>query len=571
MQGNQFNLDEFTGWEEIGRGQNSTVFRVTHRTTHRVYASKRIYSRGTSSEAFDKEIDILKRIGHPSIVKLHSFIKNDDFFYLILDYVEGKTLEELLFRKKTVSNYDKDKIIRELLSLLSFLQKERISHNDLKPTNIIVKHDSSIVLIDFGIGSILSEDGTTTSTVKGTPNYIAPERVLQPEKISFESDIYSAGVIIYEVITEKKLFSFTSMHEAVLYYSRNNSVQLSETELDTNHELIRKMLAFLPEERGSNRINEPVQNSNITYIFSGISVAAFGVFILFMLLPPIDRSFGDLKPITKLKLSNIPILDMVEFYEILLCSDMNGTLYRVDNNLRDLRRTSVDTTDPIVRMLIHEQAVYGITKFGTIYLIQENDEVLLHKENGRSIFEEALIADNQVCIFFADGVVHLFSIDQYEISFVEKRELHISIESVLYVNQRQEYLVGDQFGNLFVLDFNLNNVAVFAEIGDGRPIFGVNSIKNYKIIQTDEAIYHGNDFNTVEVVFKSNYRIRDYAIQEGDRILISTNTPAVIEYDLATQTEIQRFPVDTPIRRIVDLGDLVYGLSDKGEIVLILG
>ena len=135
-------------------------------------------------------------LDHPFVVKMVKSLKNEFFCFFLIEFVNGKNLDEYLSKRKTKKNIAETQFyIANLLLMLEYLQKRYIAHRDIKPSNIMVDSNGYLKMIDFGTAKVLTD---YTSTVIGTPYYIAPE-VLQGKGYSLSCDFWSVGVCMYEI------------------------------------------------------------------------------------------------------------------------------------------------------------------------------------------------------------------------------------------------------------------------------------------------------------------------------------------------------------------------------------
>ncbi|HZE95764.1 MAG TPA: serine/threonine-protein kinase, partial [Planctomycetota bacterium] len=156
-------------------------------------------------ERFDREARALAGLAHPNIVRLHDFGIADDLMFLVMEFVEGRSLRQLL-RDGKVTPARALTIIRELCAALEYAHHERVIHRDVKPDNILLDSSGRVKLSDFGLAKRIDPEAsrlTQTNFAVGTPHYMAPEQLENPIAIDHRVDIYSTGVVLYEMLTRE--------------------------------------------------------------------------------------------------------------------------------------------------------------------------------------------------------------------------------------------------------------------------------------------------------------------------------------------------------------------------------
>lgn len=198
--------------ECLGRGGMGAVYKARQPQLDRFVAVKLLLRRkedGSIDEAFAerfaREARALARLNHPSIVTVYDYGKAGGYPYLILEYVDGVTLRQLMAHDK-LSPEQALAIVPKICEALEFAHSQGIVHRDIKPENILIDKQGRVKIADFGIARILASGTqdlrlTGSRDVIGTPHYMAPEQIEQPTKVDHRADIYSLGVVFYEMLT----------------------------------------------------------------------------------------------------------------------------------------------------------------------------------------------------------------------------------------------------------------------------------------------------------------------------------------------------------------------------------
>ena len=219
-------IDSYRIDEPIARSGMASIFRATDVRDNRVVALKIPHPDMEADpilfDRFQRESNIGERLIHPNVMRVYGGEKRSRI-YMVMEWCQGRLLREIIDNEK-LSQERAIKITREVLRALDYIHANGVVHRDLKPENIMVDEHDNIKLIDFGIASDTSARRLTyanfTATL-GTPNYIAPEQV-KGKRGDGRTDIYSMGVILYEMLTGKVPFTGSSpiaaMNERLLNY-----------------------------------------------------------------------------------------------------------------------------------------------------------------------------------------------------------------------------------------------------------------------------------------------------------------------------------------------------------------
>lgn len=190
---------------EIGHGGMSSVYLAEHSRLHTKWAVKEVRKNQDIKFDFLAEANILKRLHHPMLPNIVDIFENDEYVYIVEDYVEGQSLDSYLKEKKIVDEKTGLQWFRDLCGVLKHLHEQKpnpIIYRDLKPANIMIQPDGALKLIDFGIAREYKEESTYDTTYVGTRGYAAPEQFGKAQTDA-RTDIYSLGVTVYHVLTGK--------------------------------------------------------------------------------------------------------------------------------------------------------------------------------------------------------------------------------------------------------------------------------------------------------------------------------------------------------------------------------
>ena len=193
----------------LGRGGMAFVFRARHPGLGRDVALKILHPELASDPEFafrfEREARTLAALDHENIVRVTDFGRERDLFFLVLEYVEGAPMRTLL-REGRITAEDALRIIPRICDALSYAHARGVVHRDIKPENILLGRDGRVKVADFGLAKIADEPGgdvTRTRVAMGTPQYMAPEHYENMRGVDHRADIYSLGVVFYELLTGK--------------------------------------------------------------------------------------------------------------------------------------------------------------------------------------------------------------------------------------------------------------------------------------------------------------------------------------------------------------------------------
>jgi hypothetical protein len=195
--------------ELIGRGGMGFVFKARQPHLDRFVALKllpdKLAGDPNFAERFGREGRVLARLNHPNIVSVFDFGQAGGFYFLLMEFVDGVNLRQAMGTGK-FSPAEALAIVPKICEALQYAHEKGVLHRDIKPENILLDANGRVKIADFGIAKLIGEDKpaltlTGTGTALGTPHYMAPEQLEKPGDIDHRVDIYSLGVVFYEMLT----------------------------------------------------------------------------------------------------------------------------------------------------------------------------------------------------------------------------------------------------------------------------------------------------------------------------------------------------------------------------------
>ena len=189
----------------IGKGGMSTVYLAEHKRLHTRWAVKEVAKAQGARFDFLAESNILKRLQHPMLPRIVDIFEDERHIYIVEDFVEGITLEELLKRQGKVDEEQGLAWFKDLCGVLDYLHRQKphpIIYRDMKPSNVMLQPDGNLKLIDFGIAREYKQESSADTTYIGTKGYAAPEQFGRAQTDE-RTDIYSLGVTMYHLLTGK--------------------------------------------------------------------------------------------------------------------------------------------------------------------------------------------------------------------------------------------------------------------------------------------------------------------------------------------------------------------------------
>jgi serine/threonine protein kinase len=204
-------VGKYTIVSKIAQGGMGAVYKAKHPTLERFVLLKKLTLRGGPQfiERFRREARIMMDFKHDHIVQVYDHFKEGSSYYIAEEFVDGVSLEQLIKRERYLSNEAAALIFYEVCKALQHAHEKGVIHRDMKPGNILISNQGDVKLVDFGIATSLedSEEGLTRDGMTlGTPSYIPPEQIDNAKSVDRRADIYSLGVVLYEMLSGKTPF-----------------------------------------------------------------------------------------------------------------------------------------------------------------------------------------------------------------------------------------------------------------------------------------------------------------------------------------------------------------------------
>jgi eukaryotic-like serine/threonine-protein kinase len=190
--------------KRLGSGGMADVYSAEDQQLGRRVALKLLYHRLAEDEQFverfRREASSAAGLQHPSIVSIFDRGEWDGTYYIAMEYVEGRTLKDIIRERGPAPPEAAVDVVLQILRAARFAHQRGVVHRDIKPQNVLVDGEGRIKVADFGIARAGASDMTETGSVMGTAQYLSPEQA-QGRPVDARSDLYSIGIVLYEMIT----------------------------------------------------------------------------------------------------------------------------------------------------------------------------------------------------------------------------------------------------------------------------------------------------------------------------------------------------------------------------------
>ncbi len=218
------NVGPYQVMEQLGQGGMASVYKAYHAALDRYVALKVLHQAfngdSTFISRFQREARVVARLEHSNIVPVYDYAEHEGRPYLVMKFIEGDTLKARL-NQGPLSAVEIEQVVDSVGSALAYAHRQGVLHRDIKPSNVLISTDGVIYLADFGLARIAQDGESTLSadSIMGTPQYISPEQAMGKKDLDNKTDIYSLGVMLYEMVVGRVPFTadtpFSIIHDHI--------------------------------------------------------------------------------------------------------------------------------------------------------------------------------------------------------------------------------------------------------------------------------------------------------------------------------------------------------------------
>jgi polo-like kinase 1 len=399
----------------LGKGGFAKCYEFICSENNKIFAAKVVTKsslvKSRAKQKLISEIKIHKSLHHPQIVAFEHYFEDTENVYILLEMCQNQTLNELLKRRKRLTELEVQCYIVQLIKALKYLHSHKVIHRDLKLGNLFLTDKMELKVGDFGLATKLDYDGERKRTVCGTPNYIAPEILDGKAGHSYQVDIWSLGVIIYTLIIGKPPFETRDV-KATYKKIKDNEYSFPDQAIisEAAKNLINKILVLDPEKRPSLD-----QILNHDFFNLGVSIPK--------LLPPST-------------LETVPSLSYIR--QFMPDAGKNGIVNKpINDNKSDKYRNDPNLKSP--EIWVKKWVDYS-SKYGLGYLLNngfcgvffnDSSKIILNPKTNQFFYIERRESDKQ-------EIINTYNIDDYPGELQKKVTLLIHFKNYLEEGENNE-------------------------------------------------------------------------------------------------------------------------------------
>ena len=292
---------------ELGRGGMGLVYQVRHLELGAIFALKMLCS-NLPEEAdvvgrFHREARVIAQLRHPHIVKVFDVGRDGDRHYFVMEYIQGRALNEILAENGPLPLPRVLAISRQVAQALAYAhaQQPSVVHRDIKPHNILIEDGTErVVVMDFGIAKLLEPQATQHTGIGvfiGTLSYSAPEQLRGDATVDGRADIFSLGLVMYEMTTGRKLFAGLSQQEIIgrqLYQANEYALAFDRPAPEAFRRLVTRAVAKDRNRRFATasellealeRVSDSVSPRTLPLLLTGAALVGFGLLAMWIWFP----------------------------------------------------------------------------------------------------------------------------------------------------------------------------------------------------------------------------------------------------------------------------------------------
>ncbi|MCZ6798814.1 MAG: serine/threonine-protein kinase [Gammaproteobacteria bacterium] len=231
----------------IGRGSMGVVYEAFDPFVQRTVAIKVAHSQEDQDpaitqkvrEGFFAEVYSAGRMQHPSVISVYDAGQEDDYNYIVMEYVDGVTLQDYVVGDKSLTPNQVVDVIYQCAKGLDYVHRQGVIHRDLKPGNIMLSSDGEVKIMDFSIAHIDIGTGTHEGDILGSPMYMPPEQVTEEKRLVAQSDIYSLGASMYALLAKKAPYKASNIDSLIYQIANLEPEALEEINPDIPEHVIK--------------------------------------------------------------------------------------------------------------------------------------------------------------------------------------------------------------------------------------------------------------------------------------------------------------------------------------------